>query len=227
VSFGLPAGAVAIDVGCGEGRHSIELARRFGFTVLGVDPVERQLSVARRALREASATDPALPSRITFTAGEAGSLPVPDASVDLIWCREAIALVPRLEPAFAEFARVLRANGRALVYQVLATERLEPKEAARLWAPLGVRPENADPRNIERAIEGAVEVELETLSGDVRVKVPSLPDVDIDLETFSGGIERSSLLPDLRDAKEYSRSGKGKGNVRLHSFSGDIELQKR
>lgn len=79
---------------------------------------------------------------------------------------------------------------------------------------------------IERAIEDAVEVELETLSGDVRVKVPKLPDIDIDLETFSGGIERSSLLPDLRDAKEYSREGKGRGNVRLHSFSGDIVLEK-
>jgi DUF4097 and DUF4098 domain-containing protein YvlB len=80
---------------------------------------------------------------------------------------------------------------------------------------------------IERVIEEGVEIELETLSGDVRMSLPALPDVDIDLETFSGGIARSGLLPDLRDSKEYSRSGKRKGDVRLHSFSGDIEVQKK
>jgi trans-aconitate methyltransferase len=45
--MGLPAGSQVLDVGCGEGRHTLELARRFGFDVVGIDPVPRQIEVAR------------------------------------------------------------------------------------------------------------------------------------------------------------------------------------
>lgn len=80
------------------------------------------------------------------------------------------------------------------------------------------------------------EVEGETMSGDVRLSVSKLPDVRIELETYSGQIERSELLPgykgperggDRHEGSEYSREGKGPGRVRLHSFSGDIEILKR
>jgi ubiquinone/menaquinone biosynthesis C-methylase UbiE len=43
----LPPGAVAIDVGCGEGEHAVELSRRFGLQVTGIDPVVRCVEVAR------------------------------------------------------------------------------------------------------------------------------------------------------------------------------------
>jgi len=43
-----PPGASVLDVGCGHGRHSLELARR-GFRVTGVDLSEPSLEVARRA----------------------------------------------------------------------------------------------------------------------------------------------------------------------------------
>ena len=36
--FGLAAGAVALDVGCGEGGHTVELKRRFGSTSPGSIP---------------------------------------------------------------------------------------------------------------------------------------------------------------------------------------------
>ena len=92
--------------------------------------------------------------------------------------------------------------------------------------------------DLEMEVELAVdaEVEAETMSGDVRLHVPKLPDVDIDLETYSGEIEPTDLLPDFKgrrhsddddEGREYSRSGKGPGRVRLHSFSGDIEIRKK
>jgi cyclopropane fatty-acyl-phospholipid synthase-like methyltransferase len=48
--LGLPRGAEVLDLGCGEGRFSIELAKRFGYKVTGVDPVPRhiELCMARR-----------------------------------------------------------------------------------------------------------------------------------------------------------------------------------
>jgi ubiquinone/menaquinone biosynthesis C-methylase UbiE len=44
----LPAGARILDVGCGAGRHSLELARR-GFRPIGVDISQGLIDVARRA----------------------------------------------------------------------------------------------------------------------------------------------------------------------------------
>ena len=48
----LPEGARILDVGCGPGRHAIELARR-GYAVTGVDISRRFLDVAAERAREA------------------------------------------------------------------------------------------------------------------------------------------------------------------------------
>ena len=40
-----------VDVGCGEGAHAFRLATHFGFRVLGIDPVQRHLDLAREARR--------------------------------------------------------------------------------------------------------------------------------------------------------------------------------
>ena len=47
----LPAGARLLDVGCGFGRHSIELARR-GFDVTGIDPAAAMIGAARERARD-------------------------------------------------------------------------------------------------------------------------------------------------------------------------------
>jgi D-alanine-D-alanine ligase len=43
----IPAGGRLLDVGCGPGRHSLELVRR-GYRVLGIDPSAAMLAVARQ-----------------------------------------------------------------------------------------------------------------------------------------------------------------------------------
>jgi len=48
----LPSGSSILDIGCGTGRHSVELARR-GYQVTGVDVSFRILAEAKKAAREA------------------------------------------------------------------------------------------------------------------------------------------------------------------------------
>ena len=50
--LGLPQGSRVLDVGCGTGRHAVELARR-GYRVTGVDLSDGMLHEAERAAREA------------------------------------------------------------------------------------------------------------------------------------------------------------------------------
>jgi SAM-dependent methyltransferase len=153
--FGLPAGATALDVGCGEGDDAIELARRFGLTVVGIDPVPRHIDVARAELARAAEADPRLTSLVAFEQGKAGTLRAGDQSVDLLWCRDVLVHVDDLAGAYGEFRRVLQPGGRALIYQMFATELLEPREAAWLLPTMGCAAANMRPEVTDAAITGA------------------------------------------------------------------------
>jgi SAM-dependent methyltransferase len=150
--LGLPAGSTALDVGAREAYFCIELARRFGFTVHGIEPVRRHLDNAARAIEALAAAEPEIAGRITIHQGIAENLPDPDASTDLIWCRDVLEHIKDLETAFREFRRVLRPGGHAVIYQMTATGWLTPAEAARLWPPGGIHASSVDPEHFEAAI---------------------------------------------------------------------------
>ncbi|HUR42246.1 MAG TPA: DUF4097 family beta strand repeat-containing protein [Verrucomicrobiae bacterium] len=71
------------------------------------------------------------------------------------------------------------------------------------------------------------QVSIETLSGEIALALPKLPEGEIDMETFSGSLLSAWSPGPRKDDKDWSREGEGKGRVRLHSFSGDVELRKR
>lgn len=152
---GLPPGSAALDVGAREGRYSFELARRFGFTVRGVDPVRRHLDNAARDLAALAVEEPEVAARVRIEEGVAEKLTDASGSIDLIWCKDVLVHVEDLETAFGEFRRVLRPGGRAVIYQMTATDWLTPAEAAFLWPPAGIHATSVDPQRIEAAITGA------------------------------------------------------------------------
>src|SRR4051812_44290689 len=88
--LGLPPGSAALDVGAREAHHCIELSRRFGFTVHGIEPVYRHLDNAARALDALASTEPEVAERIRIDEGVAQRLGEPDGSVDLVWCRDVL-----------------------------------------------------------------------------------------------------------------------------------------
>jgi SAM-dependent methyltransferase len=145
--LGLPAGAVVVDAGCGDGEYSVELATRFGFQVTGVDPVPRCVQTAQLTAPSGCP--------VTFAAGTCDHLPLPSGAADLVWCRDVLSLVSDLDSAYREFRRVLKPGGRVLIYQMFTTSLLEPAEAAFLLPVMGCWAAAMRPEVTEAAIAGA------------------------------------------------------------------------
>lgn len=170
---GLPPGSTVLDIGAREGRYSFELSRRFGFTVRGVEPVRRHLDNAARDLAALSIEEPEAAARVRIEEGVAEKLTDPSGSVDLIWCRDVLVHVEDLETVFGEFRRVLKPGGRALVFQMTATDWLSPAEAAFMWPPAGIHAASLDPQRFEAAITtaGLSIVQCIQLHGETRERL--------------------------------------------------------
>src|SRR5439155_21056972 len=166
--------ANVLDVGCGEGRHSLALAERFGFSVHGVDPVPRHIELSTERLDAAAARRPELRELVRFHRGSTESLPLDDRTIDLIWCRDVLVHVFALETAFTEWRRVLRDDGRAIVFQTLATDRLEPREAAWLFTALAspsvARTQNAWTRASLPAVSASIDASTSATTGQRSMK---------------------------------------------------------
>jgi len=92
-----------IDLGCGTGHGAVALARRWpGARVIAAD-------FAPGMLREALRHDTG--GRCERLAADARALPLPDASVDLVFSNLMLPWCDDLDAVFAEVARVLRPRG--------------------------------------------------------------------------------------------------------------------
>jgi arsenite methyltransferase len=100
-------GAATLDVACGPGASALQLAREAGCHVIGVD-----LSPENVAAASQSAAQTGLADRVSFTCGDAESLPLADASIDGALCECALCTFPDKPAAVAELARVLRPGTR-------------------------------------------------------------------------------------------------------------------
>ena len=95
-----------IDLGSGTGRFTPALAETFGGPVHGVEP-----AAGMRRAAEAEASHPA----VTYLAGEAGAIPLPDASADFVLMFLSFHHVPDRAAAAREIARVLKPGGRFIL----------------------------------------------------------------------------------------------------------------
>jgi len=102
-----PLDARILDLGCGSGQLAAQLAKRVRHgSVLGVDPAEEMIRVARRRHRR---------KNLRFEVGSSDAIPADAGAFDMVvstisfhhWMRPAASL--------REVARVLRRDGRLLI----------------------------------------------------------------------------------------------------------------
>jgi arsenite methyltransferase len=124
-------GSVVLDLGCGAGTDLLiaaQMARPDG-RVIGVDMTPAMLTRAAASARAMGLANIELHESLIET------LPVADASVDVVISNGVIDLVPDKEAVFAEIDRVLRPGGRLqLADVVIHTEVSEDaRERIDLW----------------------------------------------------------------------------------------------
>lgn len=121
--LGVSGTETVVDVGCGTGNLTRALLGRLSLSsrVIAVDLSPRMIEVARGKVADA---------RVVWHVGDAGRLPVGDASCDRVVC---FSVWPHFEdtPAIArEFARALRPSGRLHVWHMSGRDKVNEIHSA-------------------------------------------------------------------------------------------------
>ncbi|MFI5367164.1 MAG: class I SAM-dependent methyltransferase, partial [Candidatus Binatia bacterium] len=103
-----PADACILDLGCGTGQLAARLAQQVPHgSVLGVDPAEEMIRVARRQHRHRK--------NLRFEVGSSEAIPADAGSFDVVTSTISFHHWARPAESLRDIARVLRPNGRVLI----------------------------------------------------------------------------------------------------------------
>src|SRR5882672_4749897 len=155
----LRAGEVVLDLGSGGGIDVLLSARRVGPTgrAYGLDMTDEMLALARENQKKAGVAN------VEFLKGEIESIPLPDASVDVIISNCVINLSGDKDRVLAEAFRVLKPGGRFAVSDVVVRGEVpaDIRRDAEAWIGCiaGALEEEEYRRKLTQAGFGSVELE--------------------------------------------------------------------
>jgi arsenite methyltransferase len=207
---GVTGGQRLVDVASGVGTTALLAAREYGALVDGVD-----LSPANVALATGAAASAELAARTAFHAGDAESLPLPDACAHAVICECALCTFPDKPTAMAEMTRLLRPGGRLGITDVTADRRRLPAELTSLAAWIACV---ADARPVDEYVELAMSAGLRMVVTERHTRALSrmIDQIDARLELLrmttrprleAAGVNLDRVGPVLGAAREAVCSG--------------------
>jgi ubiquinone/menaquinone biosynthesis C-methylase UbiE len=145
LSFGLREGDTVLELGPGPGYFSIEAARLVGEMgrVLCVDLQPGMTRILRDRLVEADVANAAP------LVGEAGALPIANASVDAAYLVHVLGEIPDRPAALAELRRVMKPGAVLSILETITDPDYQLEAAVRdLCAATGFTPRDHHPRRL-------------------------------------------------------------------------------
>lgn len=128
--FGIAAGTTVLDLGCGAGTFTVEMARMVGESGL-VHAVDIQSAFTQQARARVEAAG--LESRVRFHTCGADHLPLADNSIDLAVVIATIGEIPNKAGTLAELRRVLKPGATLGISEELPDPAYTPEFLVSRW----------------------------------------------------------------------------------------------
>ncbi len=118
---GIGTGTEVLDLGAGYGGAGRQLAKRFGakVTCLNLSPVENERNSRLTA-------EQGLSDLVSVSTGTYEDVPLPDASVDVVWSQDAFLHSGDRDKVLDEAVRVLRPGGHVVFTDPMAVDGVDP-----------------------------------------------------------------------------------------------------
>ena len=109
-TLALEPGDLFLDIGCGEGRHSLAAYCLPGVHAVGIDLSSKSLATATERTADMQCHAPQ--GEIGFGVGDATRLPIADHTVDVVIASEILEHIPNYILVLEEAMRVLKPGGK-------------------------------------------------------------------------------------------------------------------
>ena len=128
----LPESPEILDIGCGVGRQTLELAKLTSGKITALDNHSPFIEILKRNVSQTGYS-----SRVKCVVGDMTSMDFADESFDLIWS-EGSVFIMGFENALKSWKRLLRPKGYIVISELVWFEEEAPKEIKEFFA--GVYP---------------------------------------------------------------------------------------
>lgn len=108
--LGLASGDLLVDLACGRGAYGLEVARRSGARLIGIDFSAVALTAAEENARRFGPAD-----RVEFRVGDLTATGLPDSTADAIMCVDSMQFADPVIAGLRECRRILVPGGRLVM----------------------------------------------------------------------------------------------------------------